>query len=107
MEDIYFKQIQDLYKQLRKTLVTAICRYLEEGAEIKRHVKSGNEMLTYVEPSFNSRGHVVPSETILFFKDPDDEACILDPKPISLDKVSADWLIITYETLSSKTIEKL
>ena len=100
MEKFYETRIKYLLDDLRKTLVTAICYYLDQERPIRATLVNGNAQLTGIEHVIDDRDHTDIRKTMLLIRSEDPDGLIYEKK-VPLDKAEIEWLYPIYEELKA------
>ena len=98
MEEFYTKRITYLLEDLRKTLVTAICYYLEQGRPLQGAITVGDTLIDDVRTVFDDRGHTSMSDTVLNVRVIDEDGPSYE-REIPLDKADNTLLLPLWKRL--------
>ena len=107
MEKYYLELIRKHYTDLRSSLITAICYYLEKDVQLSGEICKGDESainkIIEIEPAFNSREHVIGRKTVVTFETTDSDGLFYRHQKY-LSDLSVEWLIAIYERLSKNRL---
>jgi len=100
MEQFYRTRIKYLLDDLKKTLVTAICYFLDQERPLRTTLVNGNEQLTGIEHVTDNRDHTDIRKTMLLIRSEDPDGLVYEKK-VPLDKAEIEWLYPLYNELKT------